>query len=236
MKRTNALSAAGALLILFYAAARAEDMNPALKGLVAAADKEGALTLTWSPSTYDGARGAAVFQAAMNRMFGSKVQINFVPGADMARIGNQLATEYAAGQKADADIMLGAAPQMATLIKLDLFAPVDWRSYLPSRIGPAMTEFDGKLIRVATGIDRRNLQFEPSADDSRRRSTISSNRSGRERSPRRPMRPASMCCWQATSGARTGPSPMFGRFRNRSPASFAAAKPNALPPANTLRW
>jgi iron(III) transport system substrate-binding protein len=152
MKRINALSAAGALLILFCAAARAEDTNPALKGLVAAADKEGALTLTWSPSTYDGVRGAARFQAAMNKMFGSKVQINFVPGADMARIGNQLATEYAAGQKAGADIMLGAAPQMTTLIKLDLFAPVDWRSYLPSRIDPAMTEFGGKLIRVATGL------------------------------------------------------------------------------------
>ena len=56
MKRTTALSVAAALLMLFGAAARAEDINPALKGLVAAADKEGALTLSWSPSTYDGAR------------------------------------------------------------------------------------------------------------------------------------------------------------------------------------
>jgi len=152
MKGTNTLCAAGALLILCCGAAQAEDMNPVLKGLVAAADKEGALTLSWSPTTYDGARGAARFQAAMNKMFGSKVEINFVPGADMARIGNELATEYAAGQKAGADIMLGAAPQMTTLIKLDLFGPTDWRSYLPSRIEPAMTEFDGKLIRVATGL------------------------------------------------------------------------------------
>ena len=114
MKFMSTFSVAGALLTLFCIAARAEDMNTALKGLVAAADKEGALTLSWSPSTYDGARGAARFQAAMNKMFGSKVQINFVPGADMARVGNQLATEYAAGQKAGADIMLGAAPQMTT--------------------------------------------------------------------------------------------------------------------------
>jgi iron(III) transport system substrate-binding protein len=70
----------------------------------------------------------------------------------MARIGNQIATEYSAGQKADIDIMLGAAPQMAPLIKLDLFEPVDWRQYLPSRVDPAMAEFDGKLIRVATGL------------------------------------------------------------------------------------
>lgn len=152
MKRTKSLCAAGALLLFFCAAAQAQDFNPALKDLVAAANKEGALTLTWSPSTYDGARGAARIQAAMNKMFSSKVQINFVPGADMARIGNQLATEFSAGQKADADIMLGAAPQMASLIKLDLFQPVDWHSYLPLRVDPGMTEFDGRLIRVATGL------------------------------------------------------------------------------------
>lgn len=152
MKRTIPLCAAGALLILFCAAAQAQEINPALKDLVAAANKEGALTVTWSPSTYDGARGAARFQAAMNKMFGSNLQINFVPGADMARIGNQLATEFSAGQKADADIMLGAAPQMVPLIKLDLFEPVDWHSYLPSRVNPGMTEFDGRLIRVATGL------------------------------------------------------------------------------------
>lgn len=151
MKPANSLSAA-ALLIALGAAAQAQDMTPALKNLIAAANQEGALTLSWSPANYDGARGAARFQSAMNKLFGSTVQINFVPGADMARVGNQLATEFAAGQKADADIMLGAAPQMAPLIKLDLFAPVDWRSYLPSRIDPAMTEFDGKLIRVATGL------------------------------------------------------------------------------------
>jgi len=151
-KRTNPFCAVGALMLLCCASAQAQDLNPALKDLVAAANKEGALTLTWSPSTYDGARGAARFQAAMNKAFGSSVQINFVPGADMARIGNQLATEFSAGQKADADIMLGAAPQMAPLIKLDLFQPVDWASYLPSRIEPGMTEFGGRLIRVATGL------------------------------------------------------------------------------------
>jgi ABC-type Fe3+ transport system substrate-binding protein len=150
MKRAYSLAAA--LLVVLGATAQAQDMTAALKELIAAANREGALTLSWSPANYDGARGAARFQAAMNKMFGSTVQINFVPGADMARVGNQLATEFSAGQKANADIMLGAAPQMAPLIKLDLFEPVDWHSFLPSRIDPTMTEFDGKLIRVATGL------------------------------------------------------------------------------------
>jgi ABC-type Fe3+ transport system substrate-binding protein len=152
VKRTNALSVAGVLLLLASAGAQAQDMTPALKDLIAAANNEGTLTLTWGVTTYDGSHGIALFQAGMNKLYGSNVRINFVPGADMARIGNQLATEYSAGQKASADIMLGAAPQMAPLIKLELFEPVDWRQYLPSRIDPAMTELDGKLIRVATGL------------------------------------------------------------------------------------
>lgn len=152
MKRLKILAVLGAVLLLAGAQARAQTMTPALKDLIAAANKEGTLTLTWGTSTYDGAQGAARFQAAMNKAFGSSVRINFVPGADMARIGNMLVTEFSAGQKADADIMLGAAPQMAPLIKLNLFESVDWRSFMPSRIDAGMTELDGKLIRVATGL------------------------------------------------------------------------------------
>lgn len=158
MTRTGAMSAACALLALACSiapvctAAQAEEMNAALRDLVAAANKEASLTLSWSTSTYDGPRGAALFEAAMNKMFGSNVRINFVPGADMARIGNQLATEYLAGQKASMDIMLGAAPQMATLVKADVFEPVEWSRYLPSRVNAGMTEVDGKLIRMATGL------------------------------------------------------------------------------------
>jgi ABC-type Fe3+ transport system substrate-binding protein len=152
MKRSNAFIVAGAVLLLACADARAQDMNPALKDLVAAASKEAALTLSWSPSTFDGAQGASRIQAAMNKMFGADVRINFVPGPDMARIGNQLATEFSAGQKAHVDIMLGAAPQMSPLIKLDLFEPVDWKRYLPSRVDASIMELDGKLIRVVTGL------------------------------------------------------------------------------------
>src|ERR1700756_1849725 len=124
MKPRNVLCIAAAALVLSLVLActmaRAQAPNPALQALIAAADKEGALTLSWSTSTYDGAPGAARFQAAMNKLFGTHIRVNFLPGADMARIGNQLATEYAAGQTAGVDVMLGAAPHMAALAKLDV--------------------------------------------------------------------------------------------------------------------
>ena len=152
MKRMIAGSLASCALLLGCGFAQAQDTTPALQDLIAAANREAALTLSWGTSTWDGSRGLALFQAGMNKMFKSNVRINFVPGADMARVGNQIATEFSAGQKADADIMLGAAPQMAPLIKLDLFETVDWPSYLPSRVNSGMTELGGRLIRVVTGL------------------------------------------------------------------------------------
>jgi hypothetical protein len=93
-----ALSAA--LAYFASAPAPAQEINAALKALAAAANREGTLTLSWSGSTFAGIQGAARFQAAMNKHFGTNIRINFLPGADMARIINTLATEYSAGQKA----------------------------------------------------------------------------------------------------------------------------------------
>ena len=88
----------------------------------------------------------------MNKMFGTNIHINFVPGADMARIGNQLATEYSAGQKAACDIMLGAAPQIAPLVKAR-YLRTGRMEQLPAVARYAgMTEVGGKLIRMVTGL------------------------------------------------------------------------------------
>src|SRR3954453_14546723 len=108
-------------------AASAQEINGALKELAAAANREGTLTLSWSGSTFAGIQGAARFQAAMNKYFGTNIRINFLPGADMARIINTLATEHSAGQKASVDIALGAAPQVVPVLKANYFEAVDWK-------------------------------------------------------------------------------------------------------------
>jgi len=127
-------------------------MSPALKELAAAANKEGTLTLSWSGSTFAGIQGAARYQAAINKMFGTNIRVNFLPGPDMARIANQLATEYTANQRAHVDLLLGASPQITPLVKLDFFERVDWKTYLPNRITDRMIELDGRIIRIVTGL------------------------------------------------------------------------------------
>ena len=141
-----------ALATLFGGCAAAAQMNPALKELAAAASREGVMTLGWGQSALGGSQGAAHFQAAMNRAFGTNIRVTFVPGPDMARVINQVATEFEAGQKAHVDLVLGAAPQLAPVLKLNFFEPVDWPQYLPGRITAEMIELDGRIVRIATGL------------------------------------------------------------------------------------
>jgi iron(III) transport system substrate-binding protein len=130
--------------------ARAAEMNPALKELVAAASQEGALTLSWNGEVFGGSAGARLFEAGIAKAFGATIHINFVPGSDPARIANQLLTEYQAGQKASVDILLGSAAQMSPLSQRDFFLPVDWHQYMPDRIGTDVVEADNKIIRIGT--------------------------------------------------------------------------------------
>ena len=148
---------------LLVGAAGAQEMNPALKDLATAANREGAVTLSWSQSSFGGSQGAARIQAAMNKAFGTNIHINFLPGPDMARIVNQVATEFSAGQKAHVDLLLGAAPQIAPVVKLNFFEPVDWPQYLPGRITPNMAELDGRIVRIVTGLSgvTYNAQLAP---------------------------------------------------------------------------
>ena len=163
MNQILRLCLAGMLAIAGCTTAGAQEMNPALKELAAAADREGTVTLSWSQSSLGGSQGAARFQAAMNKAFGTNIRINFLPGPDMARVINQVATEFSAGQKAHVDLLLGAAPQIAPVVKLNFFEPVDWAKYLPERITPNMIELDGQIIRIVTGLSgvTYNAQLAP---------------------------------------------------------------------------
>ena len=175
------------------AAASAQGINPALKELAAAANKEGSLTLSWSGSTFAGIQGAARYQAAINKMFGTNIRVNFLPGPDMARIANQLATEFTANQRAHVDL---AARRLAA----DHAAGQD-RFLRARRLEAVSAEPDHRpddRARRPHHPDRhrpvgRDLQFAARADEADARSPISCGRNGRARSPRRPTPPASTC-------------------------------------------
>jgi iron(III) transport system substrate-binding protein len=130
----------------------AAELNADLKALATAAAKEGSLNLSWSQSTLGGSQGAQRIQAEMNKMFGTNLRVNFTPGAEMARIGNQMATEFQAKQPASIDVLLGAAAQVAPLVAFNMFETVDWSKYLPGRIRPEFVEIGNQFVRFTTGL------------------------------------------------------------------------------------
>ena len=152
MKKFSRLAIA--CLTLFVAAqkAGATEINAELKALAAAATKEGDLNLSWSQSTLGGSQGAALIETSMNRLFGSNVSLKFSPGPEMARIGNQLATEFQAKQPASADVYLASAAQLAPLVKFNMFEQADWSKYLPDRIKPEFLEVDNQFVRFNTAL------------------------------------------------------------------------------------
>jgi ABC-type Fe3+ transport system substrate-binding protein len=151
-RRLKISLAATAALTLACSAAPAQEMTAPLKELVAAAAKEGALTLSWSNSTLGGIQGAAKIQDAMNKKYGTDIKIKFVPGPAMARVANQVVTEFQAGQKAHVDLVLGAAAQIVPVLKVDFIEAVNWSQYMPSRISAEIGEAGGKALRFVTGL------------------------------------------------------------------------------------
>ena len=151
MSRTSTFCALVAALACPLGA-RAAEINADLKALVAAADKEGDLNLSWSQSTLGGSQGAALLRDGVNKAFGSHIKVTFAPGQEMARIANQLVIEKGAKQPAFVDIYLGAAAQLAPLAGTDLFEPVEWAKYLPERVSAANVETGGRFLRVTTGL------------------------------------------------------------------------------------
>lgn len=143
--------AAIALVSTLAGSAFAADFSPELKELIKKAEAEGKLHLSWGQSTLGGAKGVREAEAAMNKMFGTKIKITFSPGRSMAGMSGKIRAEAAAGQPSSTDVYLGSAPFVLPLIKRKVAISVHYTKLLPGRITPAMVEGNGTALRFATG-------------------------------------------------------------------------------------
>ncbi len=143
--------AAGAVLALAAAPVSAAEMSPELKKLVAEANKEGQLNVTWSQDVFNGAEGQKLFQKEINAMFGTNIAIHYAPGASMAATAHKLASEIAAKQPASTDIYIGPGPFAQVLTSRHDLIPYDWQKILPGRITADVTEEGNQAVRFATG-------------------------------------------------------------------------------------
>jgi len=130
----------------------AEQWTPELARIIDGAKKEGKLTFTWGSSILGGNQGAQMAQALMNKMFGTNIQVMFSPGPSMARVGSKIAIEYSAGQSASTDVYVASAPQIAPLLRRQIFQTVEWQKLLPRRITAKMIEAKNTALIFGTGL------------------------------------------------------------------------------------
>jgi ABC-type Fe3+ transport system substrate-binding protein len=149
--------AACALLVaaaLTNVAARAQTppSNPLLAAAIAGAEKEGKLTVRWTNNIFGGPDGAKLAEAAINRIFGTHLAIEWSPGPAYGPMAAQLYQEMQAGQPASSDIYIATAVQLSPYLDKGLFKTIDWAQLMPSRIAPPMVEADGRALRIATNL------------------------------------------------------------------------------------
>lgn len=138
------ISALGAFPVL------AADQSPALKAVIAAADKEGKLELRWGSDEFGGKDGLNLITERMNKMFGTHIVTRFTPGPNRNSSLNAIMIAQGANQPSATDIFLGSNQHGAFIDKNKLGLSVDWPALLPGRIKASSVEADGAAIRMFT--------------------------------------------------------------------------------------
>ncbi len=138
--------------VMAHAATQAAELSPELKALVAAAQKEGELQLTFGEGSAGGEVGAMRFEKGMNEMFGTRIKLVFTPGPSMPAMASQIATLNAAKQPSPSDVYVGWSRHYPALYKRKVLQSFEWTKLLPGRITPEMVELDGMAVKFATSI------------------------------------------------------------------------------------
>ena len=150
--RAAAFAATATLLVSGAVSAQTISMTPELAKVVEAAKGEKVMDISSGPGVNGGAEMGPRIVAGIKKYFGIDVEYKFTPGGPMGEIGNKVATEFRANQKASTDLWTGAAAQIVPLLKLDMFVKVDWGKFYPERIRPEFVEAKGTALRIATGM------------------------------------------------------------------------------------
>lgn len=147
LSRAAAVAAAVAVMTAAWSAGAAE-MTPALKKVVAAANKEGELDVMWSSNTFGGPKGAEQIAKRINTLWGAHIQIKWSPGRSMPAVGNEIAMRYENGLASPTDVYIGFSRNVAALHKYNLFISSPWHSYMPDRLTHKVVEQHGTLVKV----------------------------------------------------------------------------------------
>ncbi|MGH7775443.1 MAG: ABC transporter substrate-binding protein [Candidatus Binatia bacterium] len=118
--------------------------SPALQKIIEGAKKEGALKVQWLAGRLDGEAGLRPMVAAMNKMYGTNVKLQYTPGPNFPTMLNKITQEKAAGVASSTDINLMTSNHVSEGTKNGVLRKMDWGSILEQPSPP-----DAKINRVA---------------------------------------------------------------------------------------
>jgi ABC-type Fe3+ transport system substrate-binding protein len=111
-------------------AAADEKISPELQKVIDGANEEGVLRIQWTAGRLGGDAGVRKMVDAMNKRYGTHVELQFTPGPNFPKMLTKLVQEYAAGQKASSDIQLGSANHIALGRDKGMLRKLDWETIL----------------------------------------------------------------------------------------------------------
>ena len=145
------VGAAGAVCFLAATlmAGEAAARSAALEKVIAGAKKEGVLRVLWTEGHFGGDVGFRAMLAAINKRYGTNIQLQFTQGGSFPVNLGRLTQEYRAGQPSSSDIFLGGANHMVAGLKSGMLMKVDWEA-LVERPKPPHPVLD-RLDRAGAG-------------------------------------------------------------------------------------
>jgi hypothetical protein len=125
--------------------------------VIDAARAEGAVNATihtsWSPE------GIQLLEAAIEREFGVRIQVNYTPVGNYPQRASSLFSEVAANATPSFDLYQSSDATSATLRHADAVEAVDWAPLLPAGTPPGLVVGNGEHIAVYT--DHTGLMSDP---------------------------------------------------------------------------
>jgi iron(III) transport system substrate-binding protein len=122
----------------------AQTRPAALQKVIDGAKKEEVLKIQWLAGRLDGEAGLRPMVAAMNKMYGTDVKLQFTPGPNFPIMLNKIAQEKAGGLPSSTDINLMTSNHVVEGTKNGVLKKLDWDSIL-ERPAPR----DAQASRVA---------------------------------------------------------------------------------------
>jgi len=140
------LAAAALLLVAGFQVHAAE-----VERLIAAAKDKGEkeLSISWAEQSFGGSKGAKMFEALFNKMYGMNIKVNFTPSPSMRAMTGKITQEVTAGRKPSTNVFLGTETHFGAMLKRDVMEPYDYTK-LSSRIPRGVVTPKNIGVEIAT--------------------------------------------------------------------------------------